>query len=109
MAGAKSAQAKYEYLQQAQFRVCPAGRRWALAHPRLTTAWRACRNGHWMAWWLFENTDVSSTELFQLARTIKDQFNVNAYTGIGWTPEESLQFAKLLRATYNPTGTRRQA
>lgn len=107
MASAQSAQAKYEALQRDVFGVCPEGRQWALAHPRLTTAWRACRNGHWMAWWLFDKTDVSSTELFRLARTIKDRFSVDPYTGFGWAPEESLQFAKLLRATYNPTGTRR--
>jgi hypothetical protein len=96
-------------LARARKYLCGAGQNYAKGKS-LATAWRHCRVGSWMAWWLHEWRGVSAEELREVLPTV-------GYEGpmrfVDWDVEgrsiDQPPFAKALRRAYNPDGTRKGA
>ncbi len=102
MARPNSAQGRYERMIDTNSH-CFAAESFVLNNRRLTTAWRKCEDGNWMAWWLLRTWfGMGSRKLRDLAPR-RD----GIWTGDGWTAAEKLQYARTLRATYFPTGNLR--
>lgn len=87
--------------RQAIPRFCTKGQRWARQQPNLSTAWRRCRKGGWLAWWLIEYRGVSLSALEKLA----EQCSTRVFYACD--DESQRVFATLIRQHYTMHGARR--
>ncbi len=87
--------------KQAQKNFCRGAKRWAVKQPNLATAWRNCRVGAWMAWWLLHWRYVDVEDL----KTIAYQLGLNhTYLPNKANRHLQLAYAKEIRRLYHPSG-----
>lgn len=98
-------------------RFCSAGITFATPFDTAGATWRACTNGAFMGWWLYDVlTDGRRVSMNLLQRLQRQNFSEHPFcpaTGTGYeghhdaTLEELLQWAQVLRQRFSVEGTPR--
>lgn len=91
---------------------CKGGRAFAARHKTLGSAWRACRDGRFMAFWLASELPIppergeESKQWGELTR-MRESVGMSA-TLFGGTRAQRSKFASLIRARFNCDGSLRK-
>lgn len=93
--------------------LCHDGQAFARKHRLLSTAWRSCKNGCFMAYWLLTHASKWHENHHQLMKLRPRRFGL--LTGYNLnegesdaTPKELAQFATAIRGKFNSDGSQRK-
>lgn len=87
---------------------CRSGKQFAQEHQTLGSAWRACQNGCFMAYWLLNLISSTDTEdKWMVIQHLKHRAGMT-YALLGGTPDKRAKFATAIRSVFNSDGSYRK-